>query len=83
MRVVGETAGPVELRAPVRVAGEDIEPDPRQRQEEGVARGEEALGGDPAHLEVPTGSFGSVTSVKRISSGSSITTCFTVYRTPR
>lgn len=80
--VVGEAARPPELRATVRVLRHGIENKRDEGQEEPIPGGEDALRSDLAHLEVPTGALGSVTSVNRTSSGSSITTRFTVWRTP-
>src|SRR5262249_42616451 len=80
---VGETRRPIELRAPVGVLREHVQAQGDQRQEEPIPRREQAHASNAAHSGAPTGCFGSVTSVKRISSGSSITTRFTVYRTPR
>src|SRR5512132_1156286 len=80
--VVGEAGCPVELRAAMRVASEQVEPNGDQHEEQGVSGRQQALRRNAAHL-APTGCLGSVTSVKRISSGSSITSRLTVYRTPR
>src|SRR5262249_27802953 len=75
--VVAEARRPVELRAAGGMSRERVEPQRNQRQEQRVAGREQALGGDAAQL-APTGCFGSVTSVKRISSGSSTTSRLTV-----
>ena len=79
--VVGEAGGAVELGAAMRMPRKQIESEGHQDKEEGVSRSQQAVGRDAAH-PVPAGCFGSVTSVNRISSGSSMTTRFTVCRTP-
>src|SRR5262249_7775538 len=75
--VEGEAGGPVELGAAVRGPREGVDGEGERGQKDRVAGREQGLRRDPAH-DAPTGSWGSVTSVKRISSGSSITSCFTV-----
>ena len=78
MLEVGETGGAIQLGAAVRVAGERVDSERGQRQEEAVAGGEKRFSRHAAHRETPTGCFGSVTSVNRISSGSSTVTRLTV-----
>ena len=80
---VGESGGPVQLGAAVRVVGKRVHSQRCEREEKAVAGSEQRPDRDVAHRIAPAGSSGSTTSVKRMSSGSSMVTCFTVCRTPR
>ena len=64
-------------RTRVRVAGQQVEADGEAQEERGVSGGEEDLHVQAYRLP------GSATSVNSTSSGSSIVTCGTVWRTPR
>ena len=84
--VVGEARGAVAQRAAVRVRGEPLEHERGEHEQRCVAGGEDDLGRHVNRAAVASSSPGSVTpdsSVKRMSSGSSSVTRFTVWRTPR
>lgn len=76
--VVGEAGGAVALAAIVRVPCEQVEDDSSGDEEEPVAGCEHDLGVEGAHELASDAPTGSVISVKRMSSGSSSVTCFTV-----
>src|SRR5215203_6862497 len=82
--MVGEPGGAVALRAGVRVAGKEVEPEGDTDQEDRVAYHQQNLRMDGHYPTAPaTRSLRAVISVKSISSGSSTTTRGTVWRTPR
>ena len=83
MLVVSEAGGAVELGAAMRVPGQQIEAERSQDKEEPRIPQPAGSRSRRRSSSTPPAAFGSVISVKRISSGSSMMARFTVCRTPR